>query len=117
MKVLVCGSRGWTDRRAVNERVRALPAGTIVIEGGADGADTFAREAAEGRGLFVADVPVKSPHWALHGRGAGHRRNAAMLALGPDLVIAFQRNRSSGTQGTIDEARRRGISVEVHDHE
>jgi hypothetical protein len=36
-----------------------------------------------------------------------------MLDTGPDLVLAFQRNGSRGTQHTIDEARARGIPVEV----
>jgi ABC-type Fe3+-hydroxamate transport system substrate-binding protein len=40
-------------------------------------------------------------------------RNAAMLDLQPDLVIAFS-NGSPGTNSTMTEARRRGIPVEVH---
>lgn len=41
-------------------------------------------------------------------------RNLAMLDEKPDLVIAFQINGSAGTQHTIDQARKRGIPVEVH---
>jgi hypothetical protein len=37
-----------------------------------------------------------------------------MLNTSPNLVIAFQRNRSRGTQHAITEARRRGIKVEVY---
>jgi hypothetical protein len=37
-----------------------------------------------------------------------------MLDTKPDLVLAFQRDGSRGTQHTIDEARKRGIPVEVH---
>jgi hypothetical protein len=37
-----------------------------------------------------------------------------MLDLAPGLVIAFHADGSRGTQDTIDEARRRGIPVEVH---
>lgn len=114
MKVLICGSRDWKDTAAIRARVNALPDDTIVIEGGAVGADANARHFAEQRGLFVADMAVRSSHWRRHGKGAGHKRNHAMLDLGPDLVIAFQRNASNGTQGTIDEARRRGVAVEVH---
>jgi hypothetical protein len=114
MKVLVCGSRDWPNAAAVYERVRDLPTHAIVINGCANGADSFARGEAYRRGLFVADVPVTSAHWRRHGPSAGPRRNHAMLDLGPTLVIAFQHNGSSGTQSTIDEARRRGIPVEVH---
>jgi hypothetical protein len=113
VKVLVCGSRNWTDTAAIHARIKALPDDAIVIEGGAVGADANARHFAELRGLFCADMPVRGSHWGRYGKSAGHKRNHAMLDLGPDLVIAFQRNGSSGTQGTIDEARKRGIPVEV----
>ena len=114
MKVLICGSRYWTDWPAVRDRVNELPQDTIVIEGEADGADKMARFAAEARGLWVVEVPCKGHHWTLHGNSAGHKRNAVMLALAPDLVIAFQLDGSPGTQGTIDGAERLGIPVEVH---
>jgi hypothetical protein len=114
MKVLICGSRYWTDFDAIKARVNELPPNAVVINGQADGADRMARRAAQDAGLWVADVPVMRCHWQRHGRGAGHRRNAVMLDLGPELVIAFQRDGSKGTQGTIDNARRRGIPVEVH---
>lgn len=114
MKVLVCGSRSWFDWEAVRARVDELPPGTLVIEGEAHGADTMARLAAKDRGLFVAKVPCEPQHWRKYGDSAGHKRNTAMLTLGPDLVIAFQRDGSSGTQGTIDKARKLGIPVEVH---
>ena len=111
MKVLICGSRDWLDRNAINARVAALPAASIVIQGGAKGADLMARHAARLYGYHWAEVPAR---WE-DGRGAGLRRNRVMLDLGPELVIAFQRNGSRGTQDTIDEARWRGIPVEVHE--
>lgn len=114
MKVLICGSRKWCDAIAIRTRVNELPDDTLVIAGGADGADKNAAYFARKRGLFVAEVSVEKEHWDRFGKGAGHKRNHAMLDLGPDLVIAFQVFGSSGTQGTIDEARWRGIPVEVH---
>lgn len=114
MKVLICGSRGWMDERAIAERVLQLPIDAIVIQGGAKGADQIAGDCAEGRGLFVAEMRCGKYHWRMFGKRAGHMRNTAMLDLGPDLVIAFQRDGSGGTQGTIDKARERGIPVEVH---
>lgn len=114
MKILVCGSRDWMDTERIERVVAGFEADTVIIEGGAKGADREARRCAIGRGLFVASMPVLDAHWKRHGRRAGHIRNHAMLDLRPDLVVAFQHNGSSGTQGTIDEARRRGIPVEVH---
>jgi hypothetical protein len=52
--------------------------------------------------------------WKQYGKRAGILRNLQMLDQRPDLVLAFQRNGSRGTQHTIDEARKRGIAVEVH---
>lgn len=111
MLVLVCGSRYWVDRDAINARVAELPDDAIVLQGGADGADRMARHAAALRNLHWCEMPAM---WRL-GRKAGPMRNRAMLDLSPDLVIAFQREGSRGTQDTIDEARRRGVPVEVHD--
>lgn len=112
MNVLCCGSRSWTDGRLISERIAALPDDAVVIEGCAPGADMLAGSYALDRGLFVAEMAVRRVHWDRHGRGAGHKRNAAMLGLAPDLVIAFTLG-TPGTQGTIDGARRRGIEVEV----
>lgn len=108
MLVLFCGSREWTDRGAIEREMDALPPGAIVIAGGAKGADIMAETAARERGLHVA---VVKPDWNRYGRKAGILRNLAMLALRPDRVVAFQRDGSSGTQHTIDEAGRRGIPV------
>lgn len=113
MKVLVCGSRDWHNLSAIERRIAQLPDDTLVIEGGAWGADRMARFAAQQRGLFVAEVRCDDPHWKRYGKRAGHMRNAAMLDLQPDIVIAFS-NGSPGTNGTMTDARRRGIPVEVH---
>ena len=51
--------------------------------------------------------------WDTYGKQAGFIRNIQMLDEKPDLVIAFQKNASRGTQHTINEARKRGIPVEV----
>ncbi len=116
-RVLVCGSRNWRDPDAIEERINRLPQGTIVIHGGAPGADQMAGSAAGSRGLHSA---VVRPLWRVGDRGAlvngraGFERNAAMLDLEPELVIAFQRGHSAGTQDTIEEAERRGIPVERH---
>ena len=113
MRVLVCGSRGWDDEVRITNRLADLPDGTLIICGGADGADLIARDRARLLGLHTAEV---RPLWSRFGKRAGHVRNAVMLDLEPDLVIAFTLG-TAGTQGTIDGARKRGIPVEVHGSE
>lgn len=110
-KVLICGSRDWGNRTSIEEDVLKFSKHTIVITGGAKGADTIAEELAIRSGLFVAVVKAHDYHWECYNKRAGILRNNAMLDLNPDLVIAYQKNNSRGTQYTIDEAKRREIPV------
>jgi hypothetical protein len=131
VKVLVCGSTSWTGHSRIRLRLAALAVEhrqVTLIHGAAVGADTIAAVIGKQLGFtvipFPADWRVKpdTPPGRIrrrHGRNydvaAGMIRNVQMLDEGPDLVIAFQRSRSPGTQHTIDEARRRGIPTEVHE--
>lgn len=108
---LFCGSREWSDRESIRTEVKALPPGSIVVEGGARGADRIAREEARSLGIHVATVPAL---WRSFGRSAGHRRNEAMLRLGPDVVHAYPLG-GPGTAHTIAAAERAGLEVVVHD--
>ena len=112
MRILVCGSRDWGDPFAIEDALaKHVAADTTILHGAARGADLMAAAIADQFGLETQPFPAD---WEKHGKAAGVIRNLAMLDAAPDLVIAFQRNGSRGTQGTIDEARRRGIPVEVH---
>lgn len=116
MKVLVCGSRDWTDPTLIGQRLSALPGEheeIVVLHGAARGADTVAGMIASD--FFGFTVRAFPADWAAHGKKAGILRNLQMLDERPDLVIAFQIDGSRGTQHTIDEARRRGIPVEIHE--
>lgn len=114
MVVLVCGSRDWPDPGAIERRLSGLPGEheeITILHGDAPGADRTAARAAAYYGFGVRAFPAD---WKRHGRAAGFIRNVLMLMEQPDLVIAFQHDGSSGTQHTIEQARRRGIPVEVH---
>ncbi len=115
--ILVCGSRDWTDEQPIRERLRhiidAVPPEAdepTVIHGDAPGADSIAGAVALDLGFWVEAMPAD---WRRHGKKAGPLRNLSMLDRKPDLVLAFQKNASRGTQHTIDQARARGIPVEV----
>lgn len=110
-KILVCGSRGWTDANAIRERLDQLAGPYTILHGAAKGADIIAANHAASKGYEAHAYPAD---WARHGKRAGIVRNNEMLDQNPDLVIAFQLDNSRGTQHTINEARRRGIPVEVH---
>lgn len=113
MKVVITGSRDWVKYDVIEDRLRELPQDVTIIHGAAKGADRFADEVAL---KFGYNVEVFLPDWERYGRGAGHRRNSEMLNQEPDLVLAFHRNNSNGTAGTIREARKRGIPVEIFQH-
>lgn len=109
-KVLVTGSRDWTDAAKIKARLEELPPDTIVIAGGARGADEIARDAAMSLGMHCAEVKA---NWRSYKSDAGMLRNRVMLALEPDLVLAFPLAQSRGTLGCIAEAEKLDIPVEV----
>lgn len=108
--ILVCGSRGWTDREAIRKVLCNLPKGTIVLHGAARGADMQADYIARELRLQVERM---KPDWERYGRRAGFVRNLAMLDREPTHVYAFWDGTSRGTAHTIEEARRRSIPVTI----
>lgn len=112
MRLLVCGSRGWTDREAIHVHLAGLnPAESIVIHGKCRGADIIAGEIAQELGLHVAEVPALWDY-PIYGKQAGFIRNHAMVKLlNPDRVVAFTLG-TRGTKDTIDRAKALGVPVE-----
>jgi hypothetical protein len=110
--VLACGDRNWNDRAIVAHRFRRLPAGSVIIEGECRGLDLLAKEVATNFGLQVVPCPAR---WKDYGRMAGPVRNRKMLAMKPDLVLAFHDDlaKSKGTKDCVNEARRLNFYVEV----
>lgn len=111
LKVLVCGGRDFADavklEQALDHINEQLGGGiTMVIQGGARGADALAKAWALKRGIHVAQVDAL---WAHNGRAAGPIRNAAMLTLRPQLVICFPGG--SGTASMKAMAQRAGLPV------
>lgn len=90
MRLLVCGSRTFEDKDYLFGRLDRLHAErtvSLVIQGGAPGADTLAYEWALSRNIAVAEYRAD---WAKHGRAAGPIRNQQMLDMGkPEMVAAF----------------------------
>lgn len=109
----MCGSRAWKDAETIRRRLAELPRGTTIIHGGARGADRIAGEIAAGLGFEVAVVPAEWRPGGVYNPRAGYERNAKMLDMEPDLVLAFWIGGSTGTAHTISAAHKRGIPVEV----
>jgi hypothetical protein len=118
VKVLVCGSRKWTNRAVIERRLGQLPPGTIIVHGDcASGADLIAEEVATELGLETRRYPAD---WSL-GKGAGIIRNADMLRREHrsgdpvDLGLAFTEDlrRSRGTRDMVVRLGTKGIKTEV----
>ncbi len=88
---------------------------SILIEGGATGADRMARYWAINKGI---PVETYGADWERHGKAAGPIRNSRMIDDGlPDLVLAFVEGTnladSRGTADMVGKAERAGIETHV----
>lgn len=118
MRVLVCGSRTFTDRKIVRLILNGLDP-TCVIEGGARGVDAMAAEWVTFFGPEPGPVIVHEQYpakWDLHGKAAGPIRNAQMLSEGkPDIVVAFTDKPLEESRGTYDMCgRARSAEIPVY---
>lgn len=111
MIVGVVGSRGYPSPTKVADFVRSLPAGTVVVSGGARGVDTWAVLAAQARGLACRETKpdlAKHPVFAL----AAKARNREIVEES-DEVVAFWDGESPGTPNTVAWAVALGKPVRV----
>jgi predicted Rossmann-fold nucleotide-binding protein len=110
MKIIVCGGRDFEDISAVRHALTVAHGKrpiTLLIEGGATGADKLAREWA-----IANDVPhvTVTADWRRYGPAAGPLRNEQMLKdHKPDGVIAFPGGK--GTANMVLIAHRAGVKV------
>lgn len=114
LRILVTGSRLWTARNVI--------------------ADALTKAIGDYGQHLIHDDPVLGPRldadigrswrfqleshpadWGMYGRAAGHRRNAEMVALGADVLLAFPIGRSPGTRGCVALAEKAGIPIHVYE--
>lgn len=99
MKIAVVGSRSFTDySKLVNVLNGVSP--SLIISGGADGADQLAERYARENNI---PVQIFLPDWNQYGRAAGPIRNK-LIVENADLVIAFWDGSSPGTRSSINLA-------------
>lgn len=119
MRVLITGSRNWTDEEAIERALVTLtydapPDDITIVHGGALGADHLAGLRAFSCG-YATEVH-RPDYKAYPGHLAPLKRNDAMLDSGIDLVLAFMLGtpERGGTKYTVDGAKRRGIPVIIY---
>lgn len=118
MKILVTGARDWDDYEAVAEPLRKLKDfgdNHLVIQGGALGADEMAKRIACELGM---ECHTEEADWTKHGKAAGPIRNGRMVAMNPDVVLAFNDDldASPGTRDCVNQALAKGHQVVLFGH-
>lgn len=144
MKVLICGSRDWSDSKLMYKAMHKLQGSKpgsaetvddikefdIVIEGEAQGADQMARIIADLRDIPVVKMPadwcdfgtqngVGCTKLHLHnGRKAGIVRNQLMIDEQPDEVWAFSDDLTNdkGTASMVRIAKKANALVRHFSH-
>lgn len=112
-RVLVTGSRDWTDREVIHLALNFLFSkhglDIVLVHGDCPtGADAIANEWATRRGLLVERHPAD---WPAHGSAAGPVRNKAMVQLGADICLAFIKDKSRGASHCLGLAEKAGMDV------
>lgn len=119
MKILVTGSRDWSDEKAIEREFKKLPQGTIIVHGACPtGADAMAEKLAKKYGFPIRRYPAE---WELEGKSAGPKRNAKMIReehrsgdpIHQALAFTVDLSRSRGTKDCVERARKAGIKVTV----
>lgn len=126
-RILLTGSRNWTDEdallfalnHAAEPLIRARRGPVVLVHGDCPtGADAMADEYWSLRHEIHPDwyaEPERHPAaWKRHGRAAGPLRNREMVALGADVCVAFIRNGSTGATGCAAFAETAGIPVLIY---
>lgn len=122
MVVLVTGDRGYPEEKkhVVLDAIAKLMADDDdleIVEGGASGADSYAREACRLLKITYHEYPAQ---WRKYGKSAGPIRNRYMLERHPDiaLVLAFHDDleHSKGTKDMVEVALENGIQVILHEN-
>lgn len=115
MRILITGSRDWSDRVAIARAIRQewldadRPYRVTVIHGGARGADYLAGIYAKSMNFNVEEYKAD---WSL-GKRAGYIRNQEMVDAGADVCLAFIRNKSKGATMCAELAQQAGIPTKI----
>ena len=109
MILAIIGSRNFTDyeffRSTLNNLIEEKGWDvTEIVSGGAIGADTLGWQYAIVNKIKMIEF---KPEWDKFGKAAGMIRNTSIIDY-CDVVVAFQKNKSKGTQDSINKAIKAG---------
>ncbi len=110
MRLAIVGSRNFTDPERLSRTVDKVQGDiTLIVSGGARGADTLAEYYAKKKSIPYLIFPAD---WDKHGKKAGILRNQDIVD-NADAMIAFLAPESKGTRDSIKRAQKKGIPVHI----
>ncbi len=113
MKLIIAGSRSFTDRNLLFrlcDHMLQYQAVIEIVSGTARGADQLGEEYAKIRGFSIKRFPA---NWEKNGKFAGKIRNLQMGQYA-DALIAFWDGKSKGTKHMIEVANYYNLNVKIH---
>lgn len=111
-KILVCGSRSFSDYDLLNatlDRLTMRFIRIVVLSGAAEGADTLGEKWAHS---WWWSVLRYHPDYQTHGKKAPLVRNSEMVDYAT-RAVCFWDGKSTGTADTIEKAKRKGIPTKI----
>lgn len=124
MKIAVIGSRTFLDKDLLFKTLDMIKGKTVIVSGGAPGADRLAEHYAETVGLakeiykaewnnlLHPEAVVRFKYGREYDANAGFRRNKTIVD-NADLVVAFWDGKSKGTKNSLEYAKKMGKNVKV----
>jgi len=112
MKLAVVGSRNFNDYPLMKkylDKIHSIEPITLIVSGGALGADTYAECWAEDNKV---SRKIFKPEWNKYGKKAGFLRNVTIIE-NSNKVIAFWDGKSRGTKHSIDLAKKQGKKCKI----
>ena len=108
MIVAVVGSRGFQDYAFLEATLSSFSI-SLIVSGGAKGADSLAEQYAQKK---CKPVSIYRPEYSKYGKSAPLVRNKAIIDAS-DICVAFWDGKSKGTKHTIDMAQKAGKEVHI----
>lgn len=112
MRLAVVGSRGFDDYEYLAElldTIHVFSSVTLVVSGGADGADSLAERWAKENNI---ETLIIKPDWEQYGKRAGYVRNIEIWD-NSDEGIAFWDGQSKGTAHSFEIAKKQEKKIYI----
>ena len=113
MRIGIIGSRTYQDKKRIQKYVSGLPKDTVIVSGGAQGADSMAADAALDCGLNLIEHQANWRGNGVYNPRAGFERNQ-LIVNDSECIVAFWDGKSAGTLDTIQKAIQAGKIVKIY---